>query len=250
MATATEPLSTHPQPPRLRPLRALRLFLGILRDPDQTERVYEFFEAIGGDRGPAQFREFLAEPDGRRLLAARSSLVNALADEPRLAALAEHSLGATYLRAMRARGFEPAGLLEAREHARAGHPRDDADHEWFYERLNVMHDLWHVLTGYGTDPLGEAALLAFSQAQIPNRGFPVLLLGAVWRGPRSWTLAWPRYLVRAYRRGRRARLLTAAPLEEMLALPLADVRERLGVGAPSAWHPEGVWIGELAGGRA
>jgi ubiquinone biosynthesis protein COQ4 len=250
MATAIEPLSTRPQSPRLRPLRALRLFLDVLRDPDDTEGVYAFFEAMGGDEGESQFREFLAEPDGRRLLAARSSLVSALADEARLEALPAHSLGSAYLAAMRARGFMPSGLLEARESARAGHPRDDAEHEWFYERLNVMHDLWHVLTGYGTDPLGEAALLAFSQAQIPNRGFPVLLLGAVWKGPRSWTLDWPRYLWRAYRRGRAARLLTAAPLEEWLARPLGEVREELGVGSPAAWHPEGVWIGELNRGRA
>jgi hypothetical protein len=30
------------------------------------------------------------------------------------------------------------------------------------------HDLWHVLTGYGTDEFGEAAL-AFSYAQVPAR---------------------------------------------------------------------------------
>ena len=33
-----------------------------------------------------------------------------------------------------------------------------------------MHDLWHVVTGYGRDELGEACLLAFTYAQNKNRG--------------------------------------------------------------------------------
>ena len=105
-----------------------------------------------------------------------------LADEAYLASLPEDSLGHWYLRFMRARGFAPAGLLEARERGAGKRVRGDAEHEWFYDRLNVMHDLWHVLTGYGTDELGESALVAFSQAQIPNRSFPLLLA----RGRRGW----------------------------------------------------------------
>jgi ubiquinone biosynthesis protein COQ4 len=108
-----------------------------------------------------------------------------------------------------------------------------------------MHDLWHVLTGYGTDELGEAALVAFSEAQIPNRSFPILLVAAAWMGPKSWSLAWPRYLARAYRRGRRAKLLTAAPFEELLPLPVPEVRRRLGIEPAAVWHSEGIRAGSL-----
>jgi ubiquinone biosynthesis protein COQ4 len=251
MATATPAAATLSAPRgRLQPLRALRLLAGILRDPDDTQRVFEFFRAVGGDDGPGHFARFLAVPSAQDLLAARSDLVAALADEAALGRLSEHTLGGAYLRTMRANGFAPSSLLEIRARVHAGEEREDETHEWFYARLNVMHDLWHVLTGYGTDPLGEAALIAFSHAQIPNRSFPLLLLGAVLKGPRSWRLTWPRYLWRAFRRGRATTLLTAAPLEHMLELPLAEVRERLRVGAPTEWHPEGVWIGALDGGRA
>jgi ubiquinone biosynthesis protein COQ4 len=240
MAAASRPTTN-----RLQPLRALRLLIEILRDPDATDKVFEFFRAVGGDDGPAHFREFLGDPAGRALFAQRPSLLEALADEPYLAALPEGSLGRAYLAAMRARGFSPAQLLEYREQSTRELAAEPADEEWFYQRINVMHDLWHVLTGYGTDPLGEAALIAFSEAQIPNRSFPLLLLGAVVKGPKSWDLAWPRYLRRAFQRGRNARLLTAAPFEALLALPLAQVREQLGVGTPERWHPQGVWRGEL-----
>jgi ubiquinone biosynthesis protein COQ4 len=234
-------------PSRFQPRRAWRLLREVIRNPEDTETVYAFFEAVGGDHDDAHFRRFAAAPDGPRLLAARPRLVEALADEARLAALPEASLGRCYLGFMRARGFAPSGLLEARERGHRSRVRDDAEHEWFYDRLNVMHDLWHVLTGYGTDELGEAALIAFSHAQIPNRSFPLLLLAAVCVGPKSFRLVWPRYLWRAYRRGRRAKLLTAAPYEELLPLPCAEVCARLGIGTAARWHADGVFSGSLRG---
>lgn len=249
MATATDVSArTTPAPFQLR--RAFRLLREVIADPDDTDKVFAFFEAVGGNEGPRAFERLVAHPDGRRLLAARPSLVAALADEGALAALPEDSLGGWYLRFMRGRGFAPAGLLEARDRGARARVLDDAEHEWFYDRINVMHDLWHVVTGYGTDELGEAALLAFSQAQIPNRGFPILLAAAVVKGPKSWDLAWPRYLWRAYRRGRRAALLTAAPWEELLPLPVPEVRRRLRIEPAAVWHAEGIRAGTLGGSAA
>ena len=246
MATAIDSEAVTPLAPgRFQARRAFRLLREVIEDPDNTDKVFEFFEAVGGDHDARYFERFLAEPDGPRLLAARPQLVEVLADEAYLASLPEGSLGQWYLRAMRARGFAPSGLLEARDRGNKTRVRLDAEHEWFFDRLNVMHDLWHVLTGYGTDELGEAALIAFSQGQIPNRSFPLLLLAAVLKGPKSWDFAWPRYLWSAYRRGRNARLLTAAPFEELLPLPVSEVRERLGIGPAAAWHTDGIRAGSL-----
>jgi ubiquinone biosynthesis protein COQ4 len=242
--------ASRPAPGRFRPLRAFRLLREVLRNPDDTVKVFEFFEAVGGDEGTRAFDRLAAHPDGPRLLAARPCLVAALADEAALATLPEDTLGACYLRFMRSRGFSPAGLLEARDRGAKGRVLDDEEHEWFSDRINVMHDLWHVVTGYGTDELGESALIAFSHAQIPNRSFPLLLIAAVLKGPKSWDLAWPRYLWSAYRRGRRAKLLTAAHWEELLALPVPEVRRRLGVEPAAVWHADGIRAVKLAVGAA
>lgn len=246
MAFANETLTTTaPSTGRFQARRAFRLLRELLRNPDDTDKVFAFFEAVGGDDGERQFQRFLAEPDGPRLLATLPCLVEVLADESYLASLPEESFGAAYLRFIRARGFAPGGLLEARERG-GGKRRDaDAEHEWLFDRMNLMHDLWHVLTGYGTDELGEAALIAFTHAQIPSRSFPILLAASVWMGPKSWNLAWPRYLARSYRRGKRAKVLTAAPFEELLPLPLSEVRAKLGVEPAAAWHPDGVRVGTL-----
>jgi len=244
LATQT-PTRTPPPPGRFQARRAFRLLREVIRTPDDTDKVFEFFEAVGGDEGERAFARLVADPEGRQLLATRPQLVEALADEARLASLPEDTLGAWYLRFMRARGFAPSGLLEARDRGAAGRQLDDAEHEWFSDRINVMHDLWHVLTGYGTDELGEAALIAFSHAQIPNRSFPILLAAAVWKGPKSWNFAWPRYLWSAYRRGRRAKLLTAAAFEELLPLSIFEVRKRLRVEPAAVWHEDGILAGSL-----
>jgi ubiquinone biosynthesis protein COQ4 len=249
MAFATAPPrpSRRPAATPFQARRAFRLLREVIRNPEDTDQVFEFFEAVGGDEGTRAFERLTADPEGRRLLAARPSLVAALGDEAALAALPEDSLGGWYLRFMRARGFAPSGLLEARERGAKSRVLDDEEHEWFSDRINVMHDLWHVVTGYGTDELGEAALIAFSHAQIPNRSFPLLLVAAVLKGPKSWDLGWPRYLWRAYRRGRRAKLLTAAHWEELLPLPVPEVRRRLGVEPAAVWHAEGIRAGALSG---
>lgn len=247
-APATVPSSSTPRrapPSPFQARKAFRLLREVIRDPEDTVKVFEFFEAVGGDEGTRAFDRLVADPEGRRLLALRPSLVAALSDEAALAALPEDSLGAWYLRFMLARGFAPSGLLEARDRGAKSRVLDDEEHEWFSDRINVMHDLWHVVTGYGTDELGESALIAFSHAQIPNRSFPILLAAAVVKGPKSWDLAWPRYLWRAYRRGRRAKLLTAAHWEELLALPVPEVRRRLGVEPAAVWHPDGIRAGTL-----
>lgn len=237
-------------PPPPRPLewrRSLALVRALIADPDQTDLVYELFDAMGGRGDEATFARFTASRTGRALLADRPSLRAALSDAKALAALPEGSLGRAYLSFAEARGFTPAGLLEANERA-LGHVNAllDADRLYFYERVNVMHDLWHVVTGYDTDEAGEAALLAFSHAQgLAGRAIKLLIAAALLVGTKRGGLAFQRFMLQAWRRGRRAARLLHAHWEALLALPLDEVRRALGVMPLAEAHPGGSFSGAL-----
>ena len=227
--------------------RALRALRGLLANPDDTMLAFEIFDAIDRDVEERAFQRFRRDPIGRRLLAARSSLAARLSDRAALAALPAGSFGRAYLAYLDANRFDPLGLLhlktglEARIRARGeGRPRLDAAREWFRERSILTHDLWHVLTGYGTDDLGEAALLPFSLAQSGGWANALLVAGVTLRGVTVAGPSFPRYLFQAWRRGRRAHWLAALPYEELLPAPLADVQRIAGIPAADEAHPRGI----------
>src|SRR5262245_59091277 len=101
--------------------------------------------------------------------------------------------------------------------------------------MRDSHDLWHMITGYGRDLVGEACVLAVTYAQTKNRGIGAIVAMAYWRAGRELRSA--RVAIReAYRRGKRAAWLPAADWEALLARPLREVREQLGFGEPPQYE--------------
>jgi ubiquinone biosynthesis protein COQ4 len=242
-----------PPPPPSRPVewrRAVRALRALLADPDQTEKAFEVFLALDGDQEERNFQRLLAHPDGRRLAAARPCLLSRLSDRRALAALPEGSFGRAYLVYLDRTGLDPGGLVKLKAEMEAyaksvceNLPVLDPVREWLRVRGILMHDLWHVLTDYGTDEIGEAALLAFSYAQLPGRAHRLLVLGAASRGVVEHSLGFARYLYQAWRRGRRAVWLFALPYEQLLDQPLGAVRAMANIEAGDMAHPAGILRG-------
>jgi ubiquinone biosynthesis protein COQ4 len=209
--------------------RALRGLRTLLREPERTENAFEVIAALDPDLMERGLARMLSHPEGRRLFLERPRLLERLCDRDALACLPEGSLGRAYLAHIERWGLDPAKLVGlGRDYA--GEIRtDDEATRWFADRSELSHDLWHVLTGYGADPLGETALLWFSFGAAGGRGTALLMLGA---GLRTWREAgpgWPLRLLRAWRRGRRAGCLGALPYERLLAEPLEAVRRLAGI---------------------
>ncbi len=248
-ATVDQPL---PRPVRKRPAdwrRAWRALRALIADPERTDQVAHFIIAIGGSGDLRVFEKFRTHPVGRRLLAERTSLPDILADLPRLAALPPGSLGHAYAQFMGGERLDPKGVVNE---FRAAEDTElaasvDPDERFFFERFDVIHDLWHVLTGYGRDEAGEAANLAFTLAQFPTRGIGILVLAAAVIGRTDLRLTWQRYLYQAWRRGRRAVDLTVAPYETLLPLPLDEVRALLGIRPAAEAHAQGIISGNRYG---
>jgi ubiquinone biosynthesis protein COQ4 len=245
MTPATAGTTTTPTPTRRADWpRAWRALRALIADPDRTDQVVQFITAVGGGGDLRAFARFRAHPGGRRLLAERPSLPDILSDLSRLAALPPGSLGRAYAEFMQGEKLDPTGIVD--EFRAAEDPALAAavgpDERFFFERFDVIHDLWHVLTGYGRDEAGESANLAFTLAQSPSRGVAFLVLAAALIGPKDFRLSWPRYLYRAWRRGWRAVDMTVVPYESLLPLPLEDVRTLLGIQPATQAHPQGIVV--------
>ncbi|MCA9583739.1 MAG: hypothetical protein KC657_00100 [Myxococcales bacterium] len=208
------------------PLVALRALRALAEDPDDLPRVFTVIESLPGRAPVRTAARTRATPEGARLLADKPDLRALLSDRDALLAMPEGSLGRAYAEMTAREGISADGIVEANERghvAVAGNV--DRDVTWMNDRMRDTHDLWHVVTGYGTDVLGETGLLAFSYAQTRHPGVALILgLAIVKRVPGVAAI-----IKDGFRRGRRAGWMPAARWEELLPLPLADVRARLGV---------------------
>ena len=236
-----------PQPVHWR--RALRELRALLDDPEDTDRAIHLVYALGRREFERHFQRFVADPVGAALLAERPSLLAALSDREALARMPDGSVGRAYLAYLDANGFAPGGLLEVQNRVQAewqreeGVPAPDPLRAWFRDRTILSHDLFHVLTDYGTDELGEATLLAFSLAQLGGRGQAFLTVGAALEVVRTLGWRFLPYDFRAWRRGRRAVWLPALPWEELLPLRVETVRSLAGLPDARVSHPRGILRG-------
>ena len=222
----------------LHPWRALRCLFLVVRDPEKTGVGATMVRSLEGRSRERLTARFSADPIGARILSEGRRLERLLTDRATLRALPPGSLGQAYEAWTRAEGIDTAGLAEATAAAGySGFTESDDPTARIEARGAAAHDLWHVVTGYGRDLLGESALLHFTLIQTRNTG----LILPCWLGvlAPSFGRAGRRVIFEARRRARRASWLPTADWEALLPEPLPTVRERLRVGPPVRYTP--VW---------
>ena len=226
-----------PQPldTRLHPIVALRAVRALLRDAEDTPQVFLLLDALRGRTSERQLARFRQTEVGRAVLAERCRLFDRLNDRDTLAALPTGTLGRLYHEFTAAEQLSAEGLAEISNFDEVLRPGEDMT--LFRERSRDAHDLLHVVTGYGRDPLGEGCLTAFTFAQTGLKGFMLIATAAARRIAQSLPGEPVRRTVfEGYRRGRRARWLVAADWETLLAQPIDSVRAQFGV-APAVYYP-------------
>lgn len=217
---------------------ARRAMRALLEDPDDTAQAFRVIAAMSGRPSRRLRRRFRRSPFGARILHEKWSLLEITGDLARLRAMREGSLGRAIADFYETEQISAQALVAA---SQAGRRPSDAlpaledDERILAERLRDLHDVFHVLAGYGRDLRGEAAVLAFTLAQTWNVGIAFILLTVLRRaGLRS---EFGRLIRDGFRRGRRATWLVDLPWEDLLARPLHELRIELGVGPPPAYTP-------------
>jgi ubiquinone biosynthesis protein COQ4 len=224
------------RPQRLRPLTALRAFRRLIRDKEDTAQVFEIMSALSGGSIARGYDRLLKSMEGGRQAFLREELAHRLDDPAWLARFGTGTVGAAYRDFREARGFTAEGLADE---ARKVAPLADAQHPviWYSRRLRDVHDIWHVLTGYQTDALGEACVVAFSHAQTGNLGFAFIGWGAA-REIQRENPAIParRAVLQAWRIGRAARWLPGLDYQALFDEPLDAARARLNLRPPTVYE--------------
>ncbi len=202
-------------------VHAATAFVRIVIDPSRLDEVFHLADGLAD---PEELRPIVAavtrHPAGAAALRERPRL---RLDLPSLRALPAGSLGRAYADLMTANGLDPKDI-----------PTLAAVDDGTYVRAHLYetHDLWHTVTGFGTDVAGELGLQAFYAAQLPGKLPTALLAGGLFNtlvrahDDRDRRL---REIARGWLLGRRAQPLFGLRWSELVATPLDEVRAALGL---------------------
>ncbi len=199
----------------------------LLADKEDTTAVFEIMRALNGDTIRKGYDRLLTVHDGGRLAYEAVELAPRLMDSAWLESFAPGTVGAAYREFTRSENLSADGLAEISrsvgDEIEVKHP-----YAWFGRRNRDVHDLWHVLSGYHRDALGEACLVAFSYAQTKGLGWALIAVGAA-LSSRKAEYPYPRAIWEGYQRGKAAAWLLAEDYERLMAEPLDVARTRLNI---------------------
>jgi ubiquinone biosynthesis protein COQ4 len=229
--------------------KAVRYFLLLLANPDQQTRFGTLFVlASEGDTFERSLSGFAATEAGARLLEERPDMLAILRDRAALRRNPSGSVGSRYAEFIGDHDLDET-YYQSQAVAAAEREGRDVRHAWYRVRNGTLHDMMHLISGYGADALGEACLLSFRSAQTGHRGLLALVamlsIRSLLREGRSGLRA----VREAYQRGRTSGRLEWMAWEEAMAIPLSNVRATLGL-APPCLYPRPVAADAYEGLRA
>ncbi len=198
-------------------------------DPRASVPLALDYMRLGDEAALAGFDALaLGDPQAEAML--KDRYLSPSPDIEKLSGLPDGSLGREFARYLTDNDLD-ANLL--RESAFIGaHRARGEDPGYLAERGFQLHDVFHVLTGFDTTPLGEVRVVSFTVAQTPAP-YPAMIIAT---RPLQMVLYKPELLpvvmdaiTEGWALGRRARSLMAVHWEEYWESPLAELREEYGL---------------------
>lgn len=223
---------------RLRPAKAWRHFQNLLKDKENTEEVFHIFESLPWRNLRLSAEQFLQSPQGRSLRTKEPSLPSILDDHPALRIMPAGSLAHAYCDFMEREGLTAQGLVDEFDKFAQHHVQFEDQFRWYLNRMRDVHDMLHVLTGYGRDALGEACVLAFTYSQQPSPAhlFIGYMAGLNIRKQVRSDAPVIKAVSEGKRLGKACPRLCEQSITALLPLPLDKVRRKLNITPAVHYH--------------
>lgn len=231
----------HPVPPamKIRPLRALRAAIALKNNKEDTSLVYEVTNALSGRAHIRKFKQFMETDYGRRVIETPIHIEELMCDRARLAAMPAGSVGRAFCDFMEGEQLSEKALLDATRQAGIDYIKP-CRFEAFCRQVihfKVTHDLWHILSGYGRDGLGEICLLKFYNGQWYDRGIELIIkIGGYSMGRQVKGLPVQSAIKEASENSKAAKWIMGVDIESYIELPIAEAREMLGIHDPKIYQ--------------
>lgn len=211
-------------------LSTLKGVVTLLRDPAQTESVYDVEDGLRHTKATELAVEYVKSKPNVAALFQERYLAPAVNLED-LLKLPTESLGYSYAIYIKDSGFDPNfyRLLKVED-----------DRSYFLLRMRQTHDIWHIVAGFSTDVFGELGLKAFELAQTHRTMSAVLiaggLLSTLFKHPEDLDKLLEQIAI-GYRLGAKAKPFFAKKWEENWERPLLEWRQELGIEPTKEYVP-------------
>ena len=208
----------------------------LIADKEDTSQVFIILEALGKRSSVKSWQKFKNHPN-YSMLRDQPPLMNFLCDQKWLSSLPEGSLGQHYYAFLQSENISAEGLADASEKGLSGLRELTNGEIEFHQRQRDAHDLWHVLTGYGRDALGELCLLAVTYRLLGNPGLLLIILfGGRHIKKLNQDFKFWSAIREGFRHGRQMVWLPGVDWKEVLPRPIDEVRSMLNIQTPESYQ--------------
>jgi ubiquinone biosynthesis protein Coq4 len=210
-------------------LRSLYAAIRLARKPDATKYVFMIGDAqdniAESERAAGRFPDPFRSSALEHLWQTRFRAPRYDLDE--LEKLPATSLGGAYARHMKAAGLRPDYYQEAMPRTRM---------QFLRQRMRQTHDIWHVLTGLGTDEFDEVCIQGFYAGQYTSSMAAIIGAGAflksIARGRFGELQRHVDAFCEGYCAGKRAEPLLAVKWEDVWGESVEVLRRRYRIDLP------------------
>ena len=202
-------------------LKVVQGFITFANNPNQTEAVFDMADGLRHTDLYQQFIEYAhSQPTVAQIIQDRYFGSNL--DLETLLCYDKNSLGYVYASTLKEAQLDPYFYRKLKV---------EDDYSYIALRMRQTHDIWHLITGFGTDLAGELGLQAFTLAQTHSPLAVTILAAAILYTLKS---SGPLHdivdsIQQGWRMGEQAQPFLAQKWEENWDKPLSEWRAELGL---------------------